>query len=429
MHPQAGILNRPTEHALLVGLSFTGTDPTANRKAVEDVREILRRELHSDVDDLTATTDKAAPSSETGELGVTDGFNRAHLTVTVGFSSTSIAKLGIDPAQEPADLVALPWSDFKDSPQISESGDVVLQICADDPYVVEHVLRRIEHAMSGSLRTVWTALGHQRFSSRHGRTSAEEGRALIGFHDGLVNLDPAHNDDDAKLVFVDPTAVSNYPASPPAGQQPAPAQGQPGYGSGTTGPVFPELRQPPAAEPAWTTGGTYMTVRVSVTDTARWDATPLGGQEHAIGRYKYSGATLDHTDDPALIKEEPNFAADPNGQTTPFTAHIRKANPRSGPVDALRRIFRRGYPLIAAAADGQLQRGLVFISFSRTTSTQPEFIFKAWLRNADFPIPGAGLDALLAFDNSVLSGGYFFIPPLTHPHQPWSWVLPPVAAT
>lgn len=427
MHPQTGILNRPTEHLLLASLTFTSTDPATNRTTLETVRELLRRELHSDIDDLTASTDKTVPSSETGELGARDGFNRAHLTVTVGFSTTAMAKLGIPADEAPADLVPLPWADIHDSPLIADSGDLLLQICADDPYVVEHVLRRVEHTTAGALSTTWTAMGHQRFSSRHGRTSAEEGRALIGFHDGLVNLDPAHKPDDAKLVFIDPTQVATYPATPPAGQQPAPTPGQPGYGSGTAGPIFPQLRPAPSAEPAWTAGGTYMTVRVSVTDTTRWDATPLGEQERAVGRYKYSGATLDHPDDPANLTAEPNFTADPTGQITPLTAHIRKANPRGSDTDAARRIFRRGYPLIATGPNGTLQRGLVFICFSRTTSTQPEFILKAWMRNPDFPVPGAGNDALLAFDTTVLAGGYFFVPPLQHPQQPWTWTLPPAS--
>lgn len=82
------------------------------------------------------------------------------------------------------------------------------------------------------------------------------------------------------------------------------------------------------------------------------------------------------------------------------------------------------YPLIAPAADGRLQRGLVFISFSRSISTQIEFILGAWMRNPGFPAPGSGNDALLAFDSNVLAGGYFFVPPLSHKNQPWSWVLP-----
>jgi deferrochelatase/peroxidase EfeB len=142
-----------------------------------------------------------------------------------------------------------------------------------------------------------------------------------------------------------------------------------------------------------------------------------------VGRWKVSGSGLDHADDPSQPPADPDFSADPNGQTTPFTAHIRKANPRSSPDDAKRRIFRRGYPLVTASAGG-LRRGLVFVCFGRTISTQFEFITRAWTVNPNFPVPGAGEDAFRAFESAVLAGGYFFVPPLAHPSQPWSWVVP-----
>jgi Dyp-type peroxidase family len=164
-----------------------------------------------------------------------------------------------------------------------------------------------------------------------------------------------------------------------------------------------------------------------VTDTARWDAQTLNAQERTVGRWKVSGATLDHPDlpdDRTNMRLEPNFAADPTGATTPLTAHIRKANPRSAPEDPQRRIFRRGYPLVQTGPDGRLERGLVFVAFARSTSTQFEFIMRAWMRNRDFPAAGAGVDALLAFDEKVLAGGYFFVPALTRRNQPTSWALP-----
>ena len=54
------------------------------------------------------------------------------------------------------------------------------------------------------------------------------------------------------------------------------------------------------------------------------------------------------------------------------------------PGDDQRRIFRRGYPLISGSPNG-LDRGLLFISYARSISTQFEFIFRAWMRNVNFP--------------------------------------------
>jgi deferrochelatase/peroxidase EfeB len=413
--PQSGILNRPPEHLLFAALTFAGDrSPAATRETIEQLGALLARELHSDLDNLTPDADKTQPYAETGELGFTDGFDRAHLTVTVGFSRTGLETLGVPAALMPADLVTIPWGQMGDNPRIPDSGDVALQICADNAYMTEHVLRRVEHTLAGRLTTVYAITGQQRYTSRSGRTSAAEARALIGFHDGTANLDPAHNPDDRKLVFIDPDHI-DYP--------PNPAPGTPSYGSAESFP--PDLRPVPATEPAWTAGATYMTVRASVFDTAAWDTTPLGQQEREIGRFKLSGASLDLADDPALRTAEPRFAAETADTTVPVNSHVRKAGPRRpGTDDNQRRLFRRGYPTIAPGPDGRLQRGLIFIGFARTTSTQFEFIVRGWLRNPNFPTANAGIDPLLQRD-TVIAGGYYLVPALDNANKPSTWRLPP----
>jgi deferrochelatase/peroxidase EfeB len=215
-------------------------------------------------------------------------------------------------------------------------------------------------------------------------------------------------------VFVDPDQVASYPTLPPAGQ--------PGYGGGA---IFPgDLRQPPGHEPAWARGGTYMTVRASVNSLDGWDRRSLEAQEQTIGRFKYSGAILDLADDESRVFDAPAFESDPNNLTVPVASHVRKTNPRRA-EDLDRRIFRRGYPLVQPGA-GALDRGLLFISFARTLSTQFEFIVRAWMRNPDFPTPGAGVDRLLAFDTRVLGGGYYFVPALRRANDPASWIIPEV---
>jgi hypothetical protein len=47
--------------------------------------------------------------------------------------------------------------------------------------------------------------------------------------------------------------------------------------------------------------------------------------------------------------------------------------------------------------------------------------------NKDFPRPGTGNDALVAFFSATLCGGYFFVPGLSRKNDPSSWVLPPAA--
>jgi deferrochelatase/peroxidase EfeB len=416
MHPQAGILNRPPDHALFAALELTATNTSAARTAIAGLRALVEAELRSDLADTTPTSDKSQPSAETGELGFEDGFDRYHLTITVGFAQSAYTALGVPQDQQPQDLIPIPWSQLADTNVVNPAnGDLVLQICSDSVYINEHVLRRVEHELGGFMRVVWTQPGVQRHTSRAGRINHKEGRALTGFLDGTSNLDPRHNPDDFKLVFVDPTGLSDYPPKqPPEG----PSQyGQP------QPPTFPQnLRDPPTVEPDWTAGGTYMVIRASIIDTPTWDARSLGEQEHTVGRWKVSGSALDHADDPTQDPAEPDFRADPPGNITPLTAHIRKANPR-GPDDAKRRIFRRGYPIVLPTVEGT-KRGLVFVCFGRTITTQFEFITRAWTTNPDFPTPGAGIDAFRQFETSVLSGGYYFTPPLASPNEPWAWVVP-----
>lgn len=391
---------------------------------------MVRRELQSDLDPIDAATDRAAIAAETGELGFQDRWDRQHLSVTVGFSASGYDALGlpVGHADRPADLVAAPWPEFGESPAAVGDGDLLLHVNSDNVYAAEHVLRRVEHTLTGQLTTVWALTGAQRYGSRAGRVAAGEARALIGFHDGLANLDPAHDPDDAALVFVDPENVPAYPPNPAPGQQPPAQPGQPGYGTAQgTGPSFPALRPVPVREPDSATDGTYVFVRGSVFDTAGWDQKTLGQQEQAVGRHKPSGAFLDRDDidSPAQRDQPPAFETDPADLRVPPNSHVRRSNPRATAEDRLRRIFRRGYPMLVPAPSGALRRGLLFVSFSRSLSTQIEFVMRAWLRNPDFPSVGAGIDPLLALDTQVLAGGYYFVPPLTDTRKPWSWTVPP----
>jgi deferrochelatase/peroxidase EfeB len=75
-----------------------------------------------------------------------------------------------------------------------------------------------------------------------------------------------------------------------------------------------------------------------------------------------------------------------------------------------------------------MQRGLVFVCFGRTLSTQFEFMTRAWTTNPHFPQENAGIDLLRPFE-TVLCGGYYFVPPLTHYNRPWTWFVPtPIAS-
>src|SRR5256885_15713654 len=105
--------------------------------------------------------------------------------------------------------------------------------------------------------------------------------------------------DEAGLFFADRAGAVDSPPLPQPGQQ----GGYPG-----SGPTFPgDLRPPPDHEPEWCRGGSYMVVRSSALTITPWDDQSLGAQEQAIGRFKFSGASLDLADDPTQLNAEPAF--------------------------------------------------------------------------------------------------------------------------
>jgi deferrochelatase/peroxidase EfeB len=413
--PQAGIRNRPPEHVIVAAFNLPA-DAASAQTTIKALRDLETAELHSRLPTQDATTDPTKLSPETGEIGFKDGFDRQHLTITTGFGSTAFTKLGVEADLVPQDLRPIDWALLGDSPtRTADQGDIVVQICSDDPYLCEHVLHRVSYEIA-ALTLVWVQVGVQRYTSRVGRVSRSEGRAINGFVDGTANLNPGGcpaGDED--LIFVDPDQVATYP--------PVPANPTPNQYGPNTAPTFPPgLHNPPTFEPPWTMWGSYMAVRAGLLDFTKWDPATLGAQQETIGRFKFSGAFLDVGDDPAKLDDPPVFATAQSNTTVPPTSHVRKANPH-GPGDELRRFLRRGYPIIESG-DGGLDRGLLFIAFGRTISTQFEFVFVGWMRNPNFPTAGAGPDALLGFEKAVLAGGYFFVPPLTDLCNPASWTLP-----
>lgn len=420
--PQHGLLAHPPQHLLIAALAFTTpTDTAANQFSLTELREVLRLELAGDLDEIVETTPKDSPTPETGEVGVADGWEQTNLTIDVGFSASGYAALGYTAGALPADLIEVPWTRLGPLvPANPVSGDFALHIRADNVFAVEHVLQRVEHSLTGKISTLWTLGGTQRYAPSG--NLRDQGRALIGFHDGLSNLDPS-SEADRQLIFVDPAAVPGYPANPP----PAPGPGDPGYGgqpATPTEPSFPtDLRPPPTTEPSWTTGGSYMFVRGSVLNTASWDSQILRTQEAAVGRFKSSGSFLDQKDTAANKNNPPAFAGDQTSIAVPPTSHSRRANPRSSPTDPQRRVLRRGYPLLQTGA-GTIKRGLTLITFSRSLTTQIEFVMAAWLENVNFPQQGSGRDPLLAYETEVLAGGYYFVPVLADQDDPTSWIMP-----
>ncbi len=114
-------------------------------------------------------------------------------------------------------------------------------------------------------------------------------------------------------------------------------------------------------EPEWAHGGSYQAVRVIRNFVERWDRAPLAEQERIFGRTKMTGAPLDAPR--ASEYDVPDYAADPDGATTPPDSHIRLANPRTPKSERnlmLRRPFNYSRGVLR---NGQLDQGLLFIAY------------------------------------------------------------------
>jgi Dyp-type peroxidase family len=132
-----------------------------------------------------------------------------------------------------------------------------------------------------------------------------------------------------------------------------------------------------------------------------------------IGRFEdgtpvaLSGAALGaNTPANDFVYGDPN--TDPQGYRCPFSAHIRKTNPRGDPngqtLDEQKshRIVRRGMPygdptppssnLEALPETGV---GLLFQCYQANLAHQFEFLQRAWANNAEMARPGTGIDPVI----------------------------------
>ncbi|MGW1278897.1 Dyp-type peroxidase [Streptomyces tsukubensis] len=152
-------------------------------------------------------------------------------------------------------------------------------------------------------------------------------------------------------------------------------------------------------EPEWAIGGSYQVVRIIRFATEFWDRDSVTKQEQIIGRRR-NGRWLDGTPP----DEEPNFAADPEGQLTPLDSHVRLAAPdRRNPPH----IVRRSYSYTRGSGD----TGLIFSCFQRDLAEG----FEA--------VQGRLASEAMAKYLLTTGGGYFFVPP---PGNNWVNALTPV---
>lgn len=241
--------------------------------------------------------------------------NPAALTVTVGVGRALVARLG---AEVPAGLGDLPSFAGDELDPTLSGGDVVVQLCADDPLVLAQADRVLTQLAAPHLRPRWQQQG---FGSTGARRDGRTGRNLMGQLDGTNNVTTSQ--------------------------------------LATSGPIWVD-----AESPAWLAGGSYMVVRRIRMLLDDWDRLDSDHQARVIGRTKDTGAPLGGTQETDFVDLE---ARHPSGDLIiPSDSHVRHAAPRSESEN----MMRRGYSYRGAvSAAGAVDQGLLFISFQRDPTT------------------------------------------------------------
>jgi len=349
---QAGIVTPVPQQRYATHVAFDVTARTAADLAAL-FHTITERARFLTAGGAPADLGVGAPPSDSAVLGPVVPSDGLTVTLSAG-ASLFDGRFGLA-AKKPAKLTAMPAFPDDSLEPGKLHGDLLLQICANSPDTVHHVLRDIGTQTRGGMQIRYRMDG---FGSAP-RPSGTP-RNLFGFKDGISQPAAATFDD---IVWVR---------------------------SGT-------------GEPAWATGGSYHVLRFIRMLVEFWDRVSINEQQNMFGRHRDTGAPLDGNAE----TDVPDYAADPKGQVIPLDSHIRLANPRTA-ATADTRILRRPYNYdLGVGANGNLECGLIFVSFQQDVVRQ----FEATQRRlAGEPL----VDYVQPY-----GGGYFFALPGVRDANDW----------
>ncbi|MFE9093277.1 Dyp-type peroxidase [Streptomyces sp. NPDC007264] len=303
---QAGIATPAQAHGVFLGFDLA---PGVDRAGLGRMMRLL-------TDDAARLTQGASALADT-EADLAE--LPARLTVTFGFGPGLFEAAGLED-QRPASLTPLPRFPIDRLQDRWSGGDLLVQVCADDPVTVAHAQRMIVKDARSFARLRWTQRGFRR-----GRGIQDDGvtqRNLMGQLDGTANPVPGQ-DAFAKAVWTD-------------------------------------------SGPDWLRGGgTTCVVRRVRIELETWDAADTKAKEFTIGRRLRTGAPLTGTHE----KDVPDFEAR-NELGFPVISefsHMRRARVNE---DRLK-IFRRPFNYDDAPdSGGRPDTGLLFVSYQRDIGEQ-----------------------------------------------------------
>ncbi|MEU5211631.1 Dyp-type peroxidase [Streptomyces sp. NPDC020742] len=343
-HHQAGVV---TPQQLFAG--FAGFDVLADdRDGLVDLLQALTHRARVLTGGVKPKDEQVAAERPTPDS----------LTITLGVGASLFDdRFGLS-GHKPRHLKAMPaFPDDRLEPSRCH-GDLSLQVCAEHPDAIVHVLRDLGRETDGLLRPRWRTDAFLNPSRPSGAR-----RNFLGFKDGIVNPDTASGREMDRLMWV----------------------------------------TPPCGEPDWALGGCYQVLRLIRFHVEKWDKVPLARQERIFGRHKASGAPLGGRKE----ADAPDYHDDPHGERIALDSHIRLANPRTEKTDRSR-FMRRSYNYNEGYDhNGRMNLGLVFAGYQQN----PERQFATVQRRLEH-------EPLARFI-TPFGGGYFFVLPGVRDKDDW----------
>jgi dye decolorizing peroxidase len=294
---QAGIETAAPAHGTFLGLDL---------RAGVGRADVLRMMRVLTDDAARLTQGRPALGDTEPELAGTP----SRLTVTFGFGPRLFDRIG-RPDLRPPSVAVLPAFAGDALQSAWTGGDLLIQVCSDDPLTAAHACRMLTKDARGFATVRWAQPGF-----RPARGTTPEGttmRNLMGQVDGTVNP-PAGSPEFAAAVW--------------------------------------------AGGPPWFAGGSVLVLRRVEMKLETWDAFDRAGKELVVGRRLDTGAPLTGT----VERDVPDLdAVDANGfKVIDDLAHIRLAKATVPAEKMLRRGFNydRG-----PRPDGTADVGLLFAAY------------------------------------------------------------------